>query len=121
MNFYLMFKRNDFIVSYWRIFLFQSTSSSIVTLGFVETIRSMLESKPISISLLHLFQFIDIASQKLGPLLRNVLDLEFVIILAGPNLDLLWVGQSDAVPFCKNYANLYYDTKHLEERLNRGW
>ena len=105
----------------WRVFLFQSTNSSIVTLGFVETIRSMVESKPISISLLHLFQFIDIASQKLGPLLRNVLDLEFIIILAGLNLDLLCVQQSDAALFCKNYANLYYDTKLLEKGLNRGW
>ena len=23
-------------------------------------------------------------------------------------------------PFCKNYANLYFDAKHLEKRLNEG-
>ena len=62
-----------------RMFLFQSFSS-IVTLGFVETIHSVLESKPICIFLLHLFQFIDIASQKLRPLLTSFLSLEFVII-----------------------------------------
>ena len=65
----------------WRIFLFHSASTSVVILGFVETIRYMLESKPISISLLHLFQFIDIASRKLGPLLTSFVNLEFVIIL----------------------------------------
>ena len=37
----------------WRIFPFQSTNSSTVALRFAETIRSMLESKPISISVLH--------------------------------------------------------------------
>ena len=66
----------------WRIFLFYSTNSSIVTLGFVETIRSMLESK--QISHLCLFQFFDIASQKSRPLLTSFLDLEFVIILRSP-------------------------------------
>ena len=68
----------------WRIFLFQSTNSSIITLGLVETICSMPESKPISIFLLHLFQFIDIASQKLGPLLTSFFNLEFVSILRSP-------------------------------------
>ena len=63
MNFYSTFKRNDFIANFLGNL---STNSSIVTLGFVETICSMLDSKPISISLLHLFQFIDIVSQKLG-------------------------------------------------------
>ena len=65
----------------WRIFLFHSASTSVVILGFLETIRYMLESKPISISLLHLFQFIDIASRKLGPLFTSFVNLEFVIIL----------------------------------------
>ena len=50
-------------------------------LGFVETIRSVLEYKPISISLLHLFQFIDIASRTLGPLLKSFLSLVVVVIL----------------------------------------
>ena len=55
-----------------RIFLFHSANSFVVILGFVEFICSVVEFKPISISLLHLFQFIDIASQ------------EFVIILRSP-------------------------------------
>ena len=76
MNFYSMFKRKNL--------LFQLTNSSIVTLGFVETIRSMLESKPTSISLLHLFQFTDIVSRTLGPLLLSFLNLEFLIIAMLP-------------------------------------
>ena len=40
---------------------------------------------------------------------------------AGPNLDLFCVRQSNAVPFCENYAKLYFDAKHLEKGLNRGW
>ena len=32
----------------------------------------------------------------------------------GPNLDLLCIQQSDTVPFCVNYAKLYFDAKHLE-------
>ena len=31
-----------------------------------------------------------------------------------PNLDFLRVRQSDAAPFCENYAKLYFDTKQLE-------
>ena len=50
-------------------------------LGFVGTIRSMLEYKPISISPLHLFQFTDIASRTLGLLLTSFLDLVVVVIL----------------------------------------
>ena len=38
----------------------------------------------------------------------------------GPNVDLLCVRQSDAAPFCENYAKLYFDVKHLEKGLNRG-
>ena len=30
------------------------------------------------------------------------------------------VRQSDVFPFCKNYAKLYFDAKHLEKGLNRG-
>ena len=36
-------------------------------------------------------------------------------------LDLLCVRQLDAAPFCENYAKLYFDAKHSENRLNRGW
>ena len=39
----------------------------------------------------------------------------------GPNLDLLCIQLSNAAPFCKNYAKLYFDAKHLEKGLNRGW
>ena len=39
-------------------------------------------------------------------------------IRAGPNLDLLCVLQSDAAPFCGNYAKLYFDAKHLEKGLS---
>ena len=41
--------------------------------------------------------------------------------LASPNLDLLCIWQSDAAPLFENYAELYFDTKHLEKVLNRGW
>ena len=37
-----------------------------------------------------------------------------------PNLDLSCVWQSDAAPFFENYANLYFDAKHLGKGLNRG-
>ena len=37
--------------------------------------------------------------------------------LTRPNLDLLCVWQSDAVPFCENYTKLYFDAKHLEKGL----
>ena len=44
------------------------------------------------------------------------------ILSPGPNLDLLCVWQSDAVTLLsENYAKLYFDAKHLEKRLNRGW
>ena len=39
---------------------------------------------------------------------------------SGSNLDLSCVQQLDASPFCKNYAKLYFDLKHLEKRWNRG-
>ena len=42
-------------------------------------------------------------------------------IQAGSNLALVCVWQSDAAPFCENYTKLYFDAKHLEKRLNRGW
>ena len=40
---------------------------------------------------------------------------------AGPYLDLLCVCQSDDAPFCENYVKFYFDVKHLEKGLNRGW
>ena len=40
---------------------------------------------------------------------------------SSPNLDLLCVQQSDVASFCENYAKLYFDAKHLEKGLNRGW
>ena len=39
----------------------------------------------------------------------------------GLNLDFLRIRQLDAAPFCENNAKLYFDTKHLEKGLNRGW
>ena len=38
---------------------------------------------------------------------------------AGHILDLYCVRLSNAAPFCKNYAKLYFDAKHLEKGLNR--
>ena len=35
------------------------------------------------------------------------------IRFAGPNLDLSCMWQSGVVPFFENYAELYFDTKHL--------
>ena len=34
----------------------------------------------------------------------------------GPNLDLLRLWQSNAVPFCENHPNLYYDAKEVNKR-----
>ena len=45
-------------------------------------------------------------------------------MLDGPsslNLDLFRDRQSGAALFCENYAKLYFDAKHLEKGLNRGW
>ena len=75
------FREMILLSTFWRIFLFHSINLSVVTLEFVEIIRSNLESKPVSISLLHSFQFIDIAFQKLGVLLIGFLHLELVVIL----------------------------------------
>ena len=38
-----------------------------------------------------------------------------------PNQDLLCVQQWGTVPFCENYAKFFFDAKHLEKELNRGW
>ena len=35
-------------------------------------------------------------------------------------LDLYYVWLSNAAPFCKNYAKLHFDAKHLEKWLIRG-
>ena len=61
------FKELILLSTSWIIFLFHAVNSSVVTLLFVKIIGFMLESKPVSISLLPLLQFIDIASRKLGP------------------------------------------------------
>ena len=90
------FREMTLLSTSWRIFFFHLTNSSVVTLGFVGTTRSMLESKPISIFLLHIFQFIDIA-RKLGAFLTSFLNLEFGIILKSPvsYVILLFVSMED--------------------------
>ena len=40
---------------------------------------------------------------------------------AGPNLDLLCVWQLDTTHFCEKYPKLYFDAKHLQKGLKRGW
>ena len=37
------------------------------------------------------------------------------------NLDLLCTWQLNTASFCENYAKLYFDAKHSEKGLNRGW
>ena len=44
-----------------------------------------------------------------------------ILILLGPNLDLLNVWQTDTAHFCEDNAKLYFDEKQLEKGLNRGW
>ena len=39
---------------------------------------------------------------------------------AGHILDLYCIRLWSAAPFCKNFARLYFDTKHLDKGLNRG-
>ena len=41
------------------------------------------------------------------------------LMLPGHILDLYCVRLSNTAPFCKNYAKLYFDAKHLEKGLNR--
>ena len=43
-----------------------------------------------------------------------------LIVWLDHNLDLSCVWQSDAASFFENYANLYFDVKHLQKGLNRG-
>ena len=45
---------------------------------------------------------------------------DWILNILGPNLDLC-VRQLDAAPFFENYAELYYDKKHLKKVQNRGW
>ena len=40
---------------------------------------------------------------------------------SGPNLDLYVSGNWTLPPFFENYAMIYFEAKHLEKRLNRGW
>ena len=40
---------------------------------------------------------------------------------AGPNIDIFCVQLLNAAPFCENYAKIYFDAKHVEKGLNRGW
>ena len=36
------------------------------------------------------------------------------------NLDLHYIGLWNTVPFCENYAKLYFDAKHLKRGLNKA-
>ena len=54
----------------------------------------------------------------ISPILKNR---KWLKKLSDPNLDILCVQQSDATPFCENYAKLYFDVKHLENGMNEGW
>ena len=56
-------------------------------------------------------------------ILKIFLNFQYLNLLQypGPNVDLLCICQSDTAPFCENYAKLYFDVKHLEKGLNRGW
>ena len=38
----------------------------------------------------------------------------------GHILELYCVRRSNAAPFCKNYAKVYFDAKHLQKGLNGG-
>ena len=39
----------------------------------------------------------------------------------GPNLNLLCLAIRDYPLLYEDYAQLYFDAKHLEKGLNRGW
>ena len=39
---------------------------------------------------------------------------------SGRILDLHHVRLSNTAPFCENYAELYFDAKHLKNGLNKG-
>ena len=43
-----------------------------------------------------------------------------LMLPAGHILDLYRVRLLNAAPFCKNYAKLYFNAKHLKKGLNRG-
>ena len=40
---------------------------------------------------------------------------------SGLNVDLICIQQSGSAFFCKSYAKLYFDAKHFEKGLNKGW
>ena len=46
--------------------------------------------------------------------LLNSDSLKVGVFFADPNLDPLCICQSDAASFCENYAEYYFDAKHLE-------
>ena len=61
------------------------------------------------LSHLHFFEVGEIMLLKYGNLM----------LPAGYILDLYCVRLLNAGVFCKNYKKLFFDAKHLEERLNR--
>ena len=64
----------------------------------------------------------EILQSKTKRLLVHLLKLKSLQpVFAGPNLDRLCVRQLQAAAFCENYTKLYFDAKHLEKGLNRGW
>ena len=42
------------------------------------------------------------------------------LMQTGHILELYCVRRSNAAPFCKNYAKVYFDAKHLQKGLNEG-
>ena len=59
--------------------------------------------------------YITISMQKISSMHK------LILTISCPNLNLLCVRQSNAASFCENYAKLYFDAKHLEKGLNKGW
>ena len=60
--------------------------------------------------------------RKIGIELKNYFIQDHLVSgVTDPNLDLLCIRQSDAAPFFEIYAELYFDTKHLQKVVNRGW
>ena len=45
----------------------------------------------------------------------------FLIVSSDLNLDKNSIRLSDPALFYKNYAKFYFDAKHLQIALNRGW
>ena len=110
------FREMILLSTFWRIFLFHSINSSVVALGFVEIIRSNLEYKPVSISLLRSFQFIDIAFEKLGVLLIGFLHLQLVIILRSSVETGPWFSSTQSLWFLQPHSAMplpYVIYRHL--------